>query len=220
MILALHQPYFFPYIGYFSLIHSAGVFMFFDNVQYVRQSWMHRNRILKPGREDAQYINVGLKKPFLKSMLPDCEISSDNQWKIKVLAQLEHYKKMAPCYNETMTVLKKIFEANEHSLLEFNIRSVKTIASMLKIDTQFELFSTIEPKVKPASEPGLWGLNTCLAFGACTYINAPGGETFYPKSDFIKMGIKLGFIQHKLSPYNQHNKQFFSGLSIDRKSVV
>ncbi|WP_321369249.1 WbqC family protein [uncultured Draconibacterium sp.] len=214
MKLALHQPYFFPYIGYFSLMHAADVFMFFDNVQYVRKSWMSRNRILKPNREQFQYINIGLKKPVYKSKLPDCELISNSEWKNKILVQLEHYKKRAPYYRETIELLDVIFEEEERSLLQFNIRSIKTIASLLKIDTAIELFSNIEGEVEIAIEPGLWGLNTCLAFGADSYINAPGGEIFYPKKNFIEAGVKLGFIQHQLTPYNQHNSGFIGGLSI------
>ncbi|MDZ7740331.1 MAG: WbqC family protein [Bacteroidota bacterium] len=210
-----HQPYFFPYIGYFQFnSFSRCIRVFFDNVQYVRQSWMNRNRILKPCRENDQYINIKLKKPNCKSSLLECEIVPDESWKIKIIAQLEHYKRKAPYYNETKVFLEKVFEKNEHSLVAFNIRSVKKIASLLKIDTAFKLFSEMEQKVDHASEPGLWGLNTCIAFGADAYINAAGGEEFIPKSAFINAGIKLGFIQHKFTIYNQYNKEFFPGLSI------
>lgn len=214
MILALHQPYFFPYIGYFSLIASADVFMFFDNVQYICRSWMSRNRILKPGRNDVQYINIGLKKALFKTKLPDCNLLNNQQWKILVLKQLEHYKKVAPFYSDTMSILEEILKKNDTSLLEFNIRSTKTIISVLEITTPLELFSSIESKIKIADKPGLWGLHTCQARGASTYINAPGGETFYPKEAFKKAGVKLGFIQHKLSSYRQRNKEFIPGLSI------
>jgi len=135
MILALHQPYFFPYIGYFSLIASADVFMFFDNVQYIRKSWMSRNRILKPDRNEAQYINIGLQKIPYKSMLPNSYLLPDDKWKILILAQLAHYKKVAPFYIETIDTLEKILEEKYTSLLEFNIESIKVLVSVLGINT-------------------------------------------------------------------------------------
>ena len=59
MTVAIMQPYFFPYIGYFQLIQAANRFILFDDVQYIRHGWINRNRILKPA-DGIQYIIMPL----------------------------------------------------------------------------------------------------------------------------------------------------------------
>ncbi|PYF06060.1 WbqC-like protein [Ureibacillus chungkukjangi] len=62
MNIALMQPYFFPYIGYFQLIKSVDEFVIFDNAQYVRRSWMNRNRILNEHKETVFILFVRRKE--------------------------------------------------------------------------------------------------------------------------------------------------------------
>ena len=58
MRLGMMQPYFFPHLGYFSLVEHVDVFVLFDTAQFIRHGWVDRNRILKPGGEDWQYVRV------------------------------------------------------------------------------------------------------------------------------------------------------------------
>lgn len=214
MILASHQPYFFPYLGYFSLISVVDKFVFFDTPQFNRKSWMTRNRILKPNLNEFQFINIGVKHTTFQAMLPECKLNLDQHWKNKLMAQLEHYKKKAAYYDETITFLKMLLKNEENSLVDFNVRTTKAIARQLKIDTSFIQFSEFEHEIENAFDGGDWGINMCKNLGFDTYINAPGGEAFYPKEEYKNAKIKLGFIQHKLSPYFQNNKNFIPGLSI------
>lgn len=216
MLLASHQPYFFPYLGYFSLISAVDNFIFFDITQFNRKSWMTRNRILKPNKPEFQFIKAGIKQPPFKALLHECKLSCDQQWKTKLMAQLEHYKKKAPYYNEVMLFLSQLLVIEEDLLVDFNVRSTIAIAQQLKIETQLFQYSKIEHRIEKASYGSYWGLNFCKAFGADTYLNAPGGEKLYSGEAYKAAGIKLGFIQHKLYPYVQNNKNntFIPGLSI------
>jgi hypothetical protein len=67
MKLAIMQPYFMPYIGYFQLINSVDKFVIYDNIQYTKKGWINRNRILVNGndqlitlpiKKDSDYLNV------------------------------------------------------------------------------------------------------------------------------------------------------------------
>ncbi len=214
MVLATHQPYFFPYIGYFSLISAVDNFVFLDTSQFNRRSWMTRNRILKPKLNEFQYIKVGLQYVPFKALISECKLENDQKWKIKLFAQLEHYKKKAPYYEETILFLRQLMINEEDSLADFNVNSTKAVAHLLKIDTRILQFSEIEHIVEKASGGGYWGINISNALGTDTYINAPDGAAFYPKNDYQRAGIKLGFIQHKLSSYSQRNISFIPGLSI------
>ena len=82
MIVALMQPYFFPYLGYFDLIHSVDQWIVFDSVQYIRQGWMHRNRILHP-QSGWQYITVPIAKHSRRRRLT--EFNWQSHWRGKIV---------------------------------------------------------------------------------------------------------------------------------------
>lgn len=214
MKIASHQPYFFPYIGHYSLIYSADLFVFADLRQYTRKGWMARNRILKPLRREAQYFRIGLIKPRDKASLTECCLHKNEKWKIRILDQVAHYKNVAPYFNETILIIKDLFEKKYITLLEFNIESTKVLLNIFNINTPTILFSDIEQKVEKADRPGLWGLKICKALNASAYVNAPDGEKFMPVKEYIKSGIRLGFIQPDIKNYNQFNNEFISHLSI------
>lgn len=93
MKLGIMQPYFFPYLGYFSLIKHTDRFILFDTVQFIRHGWIERNRILKPN-EGWQYIQVPLiKDKGRDTVIKDVKIRNTENWQQKIIAQLQHYKK-------------------------------------------------------------------------------------------------------------------------------
>ena len=92
MTFALMQPYFFPYIGYFSMIHSVDHFMFFDDVQYVKRSWMSRNRLLNLNTGDPFFIRPELRNVTYKDKLLNVQLREDEKWKLKLLDQCKGYK--------------------------------------------------------------------------------------------------------------------------------
>ncbi len=80
MRLAVMQPYFFPYLGYFALIKKSDHFVIFDTPQFIRHGWIERNRILKPV-EGWQYIKVPLVKHSRETAIKDIVIRNSENWK-------------------------------------------------------------------------------------------------------------------------------------------
>jgi hypothetical protein len=213
--LAAMQPYFFPYLGYFSLIDAVDQFVFFDTVQFVRKSWMSRNRMLKPSLEDFQFIHAGLGSPDYRCAISACQMATGQEWQEQLLRQLEHYKKSAPHYAVTIDLLKDIFNNSPEFLSQFNAYSTKRICDYLGIEKEFSMFSEVTQTYPEAGHPGEWGLIISKVYGAEYYINAPGGEVFYKPEEFQDEGIHLGFIHPSLKAYRQgFSKTFLPGLSI------
>ena len=92
MKIAIMQPYFMPYIGYFSLIKHSDQFILFDTPQFIRHGWIERNRILKPNGEPL-YIKVPLKKSPRETKINKLVINNSENWQNKIIAQLVPYKK-------------------------------------------------------------------------------------------------------------------------------
>lgn len=214
MRLASMQPYFFPYLGYFSLIKHTDIFIINSSVQFITQGWIERNRVLKP-TEGWLYIRVPLLKHSHKSMIKDIKIDNNQNWKMKILAQLDHYKKKAPFYNNTILLLEEIFENNYEDITSLNKKALESVCKYLGIEKKINLFSDMGLSIDTPKAPDEWGLNICKSINGVTeYWNPPGGMSFYDKNKYEKAGIKLKFLKINLKPYDQKRQIFEPGLSI------
>lgn len=213
--IAVMQPYFLPYIGYFSLIDSVDYYMFFDDVQYIRKSWMSRNRLLNVDKEQDFYIRPDLIKPTYQELLQNVKLDPSDKWKTKLLAQINTYKNKAPFFKETEHLLEKLLEPKFKYLVDFNMNSIQLISEELNLKAKFDKYTNHNFWFDKKPEPDQWGLFVADKINATHYVNAPGGEHFIKADEFNDLNIKLGFIQPELSSYNQQNQsQFFAGLSI------
>lgn len=214
MRLGIMQPYFFPYIGYFSLIKHTDLFILFDPVQFIRHGWIERNRILKPN-EGWQYIQVPLEKHSRDTLIQDIKINNSTDWGNKILAQLQHYKKKAPYYFATIKVLNEIFAQEYEDIVTFNYHSLKKICEYIGIETDINIFSKMNLEIEPASAPDEWALNICKAIsGSDEYWNPIGGTSFFDREKYVKNNIDLKFQQMNIQEYDQKQNPFEAGLSI------
>ena len=212
--MAIMQPYFFPYLGYISLIKNTDRFILFDTAQFIRHGWIERNKILKPN-EGWQYIQVPLIKFHQKTLIKDIMINNKIAWKEKILAQLQHYKKKAPYYYSTVKLLNEILSTEYNDITTLNKRALTQIFRYLGIKKNIVVFSKMNLQIKETHAPDEWALNICDAIeGADEYWNLPGGQNFFDKSKYNKENIKLKFQSIKLQEYDQKREQFESGLSI------
>ena len=211
--IAIMQPYFFPYIGYFSLIHCVDEFIIFDVPQYDRKGWMHRNRILKPN-EGVQFIHAGIEKPPFKAAIKDVMLAGDDEWKSRIFRQLAHYKKMAPHYEQTVSWLELILGGCFATLVDLNHHVLLELCRLLHVETPISVFSHMDINVNEVSHPGEWALEICKNTGATGYVNPMGGRSIFVSDDFDEAGISLRFLDHKLPKYNQYRVDFEKGLSI------
>jgi len=213
MKIAIMQPYFFPYLGYLALIKHSDLFIFFDTPQFIRHGWIERNRILKP-EEGWQYIKVPLEKHSRGISIKEIMILSTDDWKEKIIAQLAHYKKRAPFYNETLNIIMQTLDFSTTSITRLNVFALEKVFNYLNLNFEYKIFSEMDLKIKTPEEPDEWALNITKELKANIYINPPGGENFFNKKKFENENIKLYFLKIKLSEYNQRRKTFEPGLSI------
>lgn len=213
MKLAIMQPYFFPYIGYFALIKQADQFILFDTPQYIRHGWIERNRILKQNGEPL-YIKVPLKKHNRDIAINNLLINNSENWKEKIFAQLIPYKKKAPNYWKVISLLKEIFEDDTDSIVELNYKSLKKTCNYLGISTPISIWSDMNVKIDGVKAPDEWALNICSALNADTYFNPIGGSSFFDRAKYEKAGIELKFLEMIPVTYKQLSNDFTPFLSI------
>ena len=212
MKIAIMQPYFFPYLGYFSLIKHTDKFIVFDPVQFIRHGWIERNRILKPA-EGWQYIAVPLEKHSREIIIKDIKIRVKEEWEEKIFRQLLHYKK-APHFSEVFNLISTAINIPTDSIVKLNTNILTMICRYLNVPFKATIYSEMNLVIDPIKNAGHWALNICKALGGNEYINPIGGVEIFDRSEFEEMGINLKFINLKLGPYNQNRNNFEQGLSI------
>ena len=213
MTLGINQPYFLPYLGYFSLINLVDEFILFDTVQFIRHGWIERNRILKPGF-GWQYVSVPLIKAKRETIIKDMLINNEIAWQNKLIAQLVHYKKKAPYYNIVIDLLSSVIYEKFESIVDIDNKLLNEICNYLEIDTPISIFSENNSNINSVEASDEWALKICLAYEADQYINLPGGRDFFNKEKYENLGIKLNFIQMKDIVYSQKRDSFEPWLSI------
>lgn len=213
--IGIMQPYFFPYLGYISLIKHTDIFILLDTVQFIRKGWIERNRILKQ-KEGWLYIQVPLKKENGRStLIKDCKLDNSKPWKDKILAQFQIYKKIAPNYNEVMDFLRKVLSKDFDDITSLNKHVLTELCLFLDMPREILVFSKMGLKIDPPKNPDEWALNICKSLDAkLTYINPIGGQVFFNRDKYINADIDMYFHQIKLKDYKQGYREFEPALSI------
>jgi hypothetical protein len=203
--LAIMQPYFLPYIGYWQLIHAADCFVLFDDAQYMRHGWVNRNRILKPGG-GWQYILVPLKSHELKDPIKNVHAHPDKNWRELILGQLAHYKKKARYFDETIEILRKfLFGSEDQSIAAINSYMIRSICSYLHINTEIILSSDKNFDYSKVGDAGEWALRITEQMGASEYINPISGAKLFDSGKFSNSNIKLSFLKTDEIIYSQRD---------------
>ncbi len=214
MKLGIMQPYFFPYLGHFDLINQVDEWIVFDTPQYMRHSWVNRNRILHPNT-GWQYITVPLKKHPQQTPINLIEIMMECDWCGRILRQLEHYRKKAPYYKDVIAFLKECFSEASSNLSETNTFTLRRTCQRLGITTPFAVFSQMNMKLDGDIEkPGDWALKISHAYGAGEYLNGSVGGALFDRSEFAAHNIKLIIQSYTNMVYTCKPYLFEPGLSI------
>ena len=210
MKIAIMQPYFFPYIGYFQLINAVDKFVFYDDVNFIKGGWINRNKILING--EKKYFTINLKKSSSFKKVNQIYIGGRTKKLIKTINQ--SYSK-APYFNQVFPIIEEIIlNINSSSLIsEIAAISVIKTSEYLGLKTIFEISSEKYYETK-SLEKSERLIKICKLNNTDTYINALGGKELYKKETFIKDKIDLFFLQSKITEYEQFENDFIPCLSI------
>ncbi len=209
--IAIMQPYFLPYIGYFQLINSVDEFIIYDNIQYTKKGWINRNKILLNG--EGKYISIPLKKDSDFLQIRDRYLSSS--WEIekkKILNSIIESYRNAPNFESIITLIKSILEYDNKNLFEFIFHSIQRINFFLEIKTPIIKSSNILIDHDLKSENKV--IELCKSRFASHYINPIGGLELYSREEFKNKGLELYFLKVNNFIYHQFKNEFVPFLSI------
>ncbi len=208
--IAVMQPYIFPYIGYFQLIKTADVFVFYNDVNFIVRGWINRNRILN--NNNAYFFTIGCKKISQNKRICDTELYFKQKQKIKLLNTIYHNYSRAPFFEPVYNIFKETINSSVSYIDELAISSVKNICQFLSIKTVFKSSKNLYGNDDLKGPERL--IDICLKEKKSEYINLIGAKNIYKKEYFIKRGIKLKFLKSNLCSYSQFKSPFVPMLSI------
>lgn len=209
MKLAIMQPYFLPYIGYWQLIAAVDEFVVYDNIKYTKKGWINRNRFLRNGVEDTFSLPLRKDSDFLDVNQRFLADSFDRE---DLLNRFREAYRKAPEFSSVMPLLEGIIRNPVSNLFDYIFGSIQSVCEFLGIRTPFVVSSTIacDHSLKAAARVQV----ICKAHGADTYMNPVGGIELYSKEDFAAQGIDLKFLTALPFEYQQSGNPFVPWLSI------
>lgn len=209
MKVAIMQPYFLPYIGYFQLIAAVDIFIVYDNIKYTKKGWINRNRMLQNGKDVT--FSLSLKSDSDSLDVCERELAADFN-REKLLNQFKGAYQRAPYFAQTFPLIECIVSYEDPNLFRFLHHSINKICEHLGIATEIRISSEVAIDHELKNQDKVLAL--CAAVGASTYVNAIGGMELYSKEVFQEKGIDLKFIRSLPLEYGQLGAAFVPWLSI------
>jgi len=199
MKVAIMQPYFFPYIGYFQLMAMVDVFVFHDDVQFIQSGWVNRNRILAGG--GAQWLTFPVQKAPHAHPINQRQYVPEAKAAQKLLRQVEGSYRHAPHFDAVMPMVSSLVMAPERNVARFNQSAALDVARGLGISCQFLTASEMDKDNALAGQDRV--LDICSRLGASHYINPIGGLALYEERRFADIGVRLSFLESAGVEYAQ-----------------
>lgn len=191
MIITIHQPEHLPWLGFFNKLAKAELFVILDHVQFEKNYFQNRNKII--GTNGPQWIGIPVNmKGHMNSSIANTEISllgGNLKWKEKYLQTIKQSYGKHPFFNEVFPVIEKVFSQQSMMLCDYNIGIIRAFAEKLGCYPVFV-------RSKDLNVNGLKSeliLNICKAVNAKTYIAGPSGREYLELKTFTNEGIKVVF---------------------------
>jgi hypothetical protein len=196
MRIAIHQPQYMPWVGYFHKMAQADLFVFLDDAQFEKNDWQHRNRIRNP--KGWQWLSMPTTYRFPQKIN---EVNADpaSKWREKHLKTLDMCYSRAPHFRDYRHELVRYFALRTGNIAEVNIQSTAMIARLFGIAVPFERTSPLS--IQSSATERL--IEVCRRFGAQTYLAGAGGKNYMDVSQFEKAGIAVEFQRFACPRYDQ-----------------
>jgi len=205
--LAVLQPGYLPWLGFFDQMRRADVFVYYDDVQFDKHGWRNRNRI--KCTQGVQWLSVPVHHRGRPS-IAEVEIDNSRQWARKHLATLRQCYAAAPHLEPYLSELSDLLERPWVLLVDLDLALTALLAQWLEIRTPVAL----------ASQLGVGGSRTdrlvalCKHFGADRYRSGDAARSYLDVRAFEREGIAVEWQNLDHPVYPQLHGAFVSHLSV------
>lgn len=179
MIVAIHQPQYLPWIGYFDKLDRADVFVLLDNVQYKKNEWQNRNRIRTS--QGWQWITVPVLYHYPEK-IDAVKINNTTDWRRKHLNALVYNYSKAPFFEEHRLFFEETFSCHWENLVEINVHILQYLNRALGINKEIVLASSLALREEPTERL----VDICKHVQADTYLSGKDGAKYMNFDTFAR----------------------------------
>ena len=212
MKIAIHQPEFMPWPGFFFKMVLADIYVVLDHVQFKKRYFENRNRIVSAGKE-VSFITVPVKtKGRYPQSIGDVEIDNTQAaWKSALLKKIKFFYSKAPFFDRYYDQLADTISRKEHvRLIDLNIDIIEFFRQNLSISTPMLYSSQMNVQSYKGSE---LILQICLLNHVDTVLCGPSGKNYLKPSDFATCGIQMEWLNYECPVYQQVREGFTANMS-------
>lgn len=210
MRVAILQPNYIPWRGYFDMISQVDTFVFLDDVQYTKQDWRNRNRICTRNGNPV-WLTVPVRVQSMEQKIQDVPINNDIPWARKHLAALQSNYGRAPFFKIYFEPLREIYMGSHELLADMDIALTRQICTWLGITTEFRLSSELGADGHKDNKL----IQIIKALGGTNYLSGPAAKAYIQPMLWEQAGIGLEYISYPDYPtYSQINPGFEPHVSI------
>lgn len=213
MIVAIHQPNFFPWLGYFHKIAHSDCFILLDDAQFPKKkgTWINRVRLLVAGK--PKWVTAPIKRNYHGTLkINEMSFDDHEDWRKKAIKTLEMNYAKAEFFDENIEMVRSLMENRQDNIAEYNISVIKNLSSYIGLghkrfvrSSEYSLGSTATQRL----------IDLVNAVGGNTYLSGNGAQGYQENALYPKHRIKLEFQNFNHPKYSQiRSNEFHPGLSI------
>jgi len=209
-VLAVLQPGYLPWLGYFDQVNRTDIFVHYDDVQYDKHGWRNRNRV-KSSQGHPHWLTV----PVLHSgkdwpRVMDVEIDQRSNWPRKHLGTLLQFYGKAPYFKRYFPELEEVLSQPFSRLVDLNLALTGKICSLLGLERQWERSSLLGVPGEKSERL----ISLCQRFGVTHYLTGDAARDYLDLPAFERIGVKVVWQDYRHPEYPQGPLAFVPYLSI------
>jgi len=198
-IVAIHQPNYLPWLGYFNKMQLADKFILYDTAQYPKNNFANRNKIRT--KDGWVYLTIPIEKGYHFKPIAGVELPKDDRWKQKHWASIQANYARAGYFDSYKNELEQIYTKEKfETLVDVNLRLIEFVRIAFGIETEMLRSSELD------WDPQKKGTNALIdmleAVGAKRYLTGSGGSDEYLDREKFTT-IKLQWHEYQHPTYHQ-----------------
>lgn len=209
VIVGMHQPNFFPWMGFFDKIVKSEIFVFMDTVQYPKGSWTNRVKIIN--QNQAKWLTCPVTNVTNNSLIKDIIIADKQHWEKKIIRTIKHNYIKCPFFDEIFEIICSMIFRDDYNLSSYNIANILEVCNLLNIGGKFILQSSLNTSNKSTDLL----IEITKKVGATAYLYGGGCSEYQEDYKFRESNIEIIPQNYIHKYYKQFNLDaFVPGLSI------
>jgi hypothetical protein len=208
MIVAVHQPQYLPWLGYFDKMDKADVFILLDTVQFKKNEWQNRNKIKTA--QGWQWLTVPVTYRY-PQLINEVEVNNRDKWRHRQRQAIVTNYRKAPHWEILESFFEEIFESTWQYISELNIHVVRRLVDILGITTPLRVASELG---EFPEDPDARLIALAKHVGADTYLAGAGGKGYMNLDAYSAGGIDVIFQEYNHPRYSQLFGEFEPFMSV------